>query len=185
MDGETIGEGTKRRLPTQYSKLYDLAPVGYCTLDRKGYIQQINLTGASLLEASRERLIGKSFGSVVTHKEPRLFVEHLGRCADQKLRTSTDIALVLASGIQRIVRLITDPVTNPTDNTVSLLTALIDITEEKRFEDDLRLLSDLGEVLVSALDSFQNKKRPPHPPGMGRPPLLRPAERSKIASAAI
>src|SRR6185369_1269194 len=50
------------------------------------------------------------------------------------------------------VRLITDPVTNQIDKTVSLLTALIDITEEKRFEDDLRLLSDLGEVLVSALD---------------------------------
>jgi signal transduction histidine kinase/CheY-like chemotaxis protein len=62
--------------------------------------------------------------------------------------------LVLASGIH-IVRLITDPVTNPTDNTVSLLTALIDITEEKRFEDDLRLLSDLGEVLVSALDYWE------------------------------
>jgi PAS domain S-box-containing protein len=155
MDGETIGEGTKRRLPTRYSKLYDLAPVGYCTLDQKGDIQQINLTGASLLEASRERLIGKSFGSVVTHKEPRLFVEHLRRCADQRLRTSTDITLVLASGIQRIVRLITDPVTNPTDNTVSLLSALIDITEEKRFEDDLRLLSDLGEVLVSALDYWE------------------------------
>jgi ABC-type transporter Mla MlaB component len=32
----------------RYARLYDQAPVGYCTLDRSGIIREINLTGASI-----------------------------------------------------------------------------------------------------------------------------------------
>ena len=41
---------------SRYSELYDFAPVGYCTLDPKGNIQEINLTGAALLGTQREML---------------------------------------------------------------------------------------------------------------------------------
>jgi PAS domain-containing protein len=40
----------------KYSDLYDLAPVGYATLDRKGDIQEINLTGAALV-GGKERAL--------------------------------------------------------------------------------------------------------------------------------
>lgn len=41
-----------------YARLYDRAPVGYCTLDRSGIIREINLTGASMLGNERGRLTG-------------------------------------------------------------------------------------------------------------------------------
>ena len=50
----------------RYSDLYNFAPVGYCTLDPEGYIQEINLTASVMLETPRELLIGKSFRTNIT-----------------------------------------------------------------------------------------------------------------------
>jgi hypothetical protein len=33
----------------KYTHLYDIAPIGYATLNRKGAVQEINLSGALLL----------------------------------------------------------------------------------------------------------------------------------------
>src|SRR5262245_43377865 len=46
---------------SQYVDLYDFAPVGYCTINLKGYIQEINLTAAALFEKPRKHLIGTPF----------------------------------------------------------------------------------------------------------------------------
>lgn len=145
---------SQRRLEesnARYLALFDFAPVGYCTLDREGYIREINLTGASLLEIQRDQLIGKSLGSVIGRANYNRFRSHMKQCVAEDARVTVDLTLS-SMGIQRIVRFITDPVPNPNGPTVTYRTALIDITEEKRFEDELLLLSNLGAVLVSALD---------------------------------
>jgi PAS domain S-box-containing protein len=55
---------TRNRLENlleNYTDLYDFAPVGYFTLTATGVIQQVNLTGASLVGVERSRLAGRSF----------------------------------------------------------------------------------------------------------------------------
>ena len=43
----------------RYFDLYDLAPVGYCTLSEKGLILEANLTAATILGVARGVLVNK------------------------------------------------------------------------------------------------------------------------------
>ncbi len=45
----------------EYTDLYDFAPVGYFTLDHKGIIQRVNITGAKMLGLERARLVKMRF----------------------------------------------------------------------------------------------------------------------------
>jgi nitrogen fixation/metabolism regulation signal transduction histidine kinase len=50
---------------TRYFELYDLAPVGYCTVSEMGLILEANLTAATLLDVSRSKLIKQPFGRII------------------------------------------------------------------------------------------------------------------------
>jgi len=49
-----------------YTDLYDFAPSGYFTLGATGAILQANLTGATLVGIERSRLVGQSFGQLIS-----------------------------------------------------------------------------------------------------------------------
>jgi len=50
---------------TRYYELFDLAPVGYCTLSRKGVIEEVNLAAISYLGEPREEFVGKEFSQYI------------------------------------------------------------------------------------------------------------------------
>jgi len=54
----------------RFVELYDFAPVGYVTLDYKGTIRAVNITGAALLGEDRSALIGRPFKFFVANSQP-------------------------------------------------------------------------------------------------------------------
>lgn len=60
----------------RYFDLYDLAPVGYCTLSEKGLILEANLTAAKLLEVDRSALAGKPFSRFILREDQDLHYLH-------------------------------------------------------------------------------------------------------------
>jgi PAS domain S-box-containing protein len=63
----------------RYTDLYDFAPVGYLTLDEQGQIQEVNLTGATLLGTGRSLLINRRLQSFVTPASRPIFLAFLKR----------------------------------------------------------------------------------------------------------
>lgn len=55
----------------RYFDLYDLAPVGYCTVSEKGLVTEVNLSTATLLGLTRARLVNQRFSSFIapTHQD--------------------------------------------------------------------------------------------------------------------
>jgi two-component system cell cycle sensor histidine kinase/response regulator CckA len=57
----------------RYFDLYDLAPVGYCTLSVEGLVREANLTAANLLGPARSALVGQPVAGFVFEKDADMF----------------------------------------------------------------------------------------------------------------
>ncbi len=58
---------------SRYFDLYDLAPVGYCTIDERGLILEVNLTAATLTGVARAVLVGRPFSSFVLGEDQDVY----------------------------------------------------------------------------------------------------------------
>ena len=63
-----------------YFDLYELAPVGYCTLNRKGKILDVNLITGQLLGVSRSAIKGKLINRFLFTEDLPIFHLHRHRC---------------------------------------------------------------------------------------------------------
>jgi two-component system nitrate/nitrite sensor histidine kinase NarX/two-component system sensor histidine kinase UhpB len=61
----------------RYTALYDLAPIGYFSLDRDGAMTQLNLTGARLLQQTRASLLGRQLADFVAIDSRQRFIDFL------------------------------------------------------------------------------------------------------------
>ena len=80
-------------LLSQYTDLYDFAPVGYFTLSRDGAIHQVNLAGASLMGMDRGALIKRRFGVFVSAQSRTTFNAFLEKVFGGQQKEFCEIAL--------------------------------------------------------------------------------------------
>jgi two-component system, NarL family, sensor histidine kinase DegS len=78
----------------KYSDLYDLAPVGYFSLDEQGKIMEVNLTGAGYLGKGRAQLIGRRFQLFVAPSSRPAFLVFQNRIFMGHELQSCEIALL-------------------------------------------------------------------------------------------
>jgi PAS domain S-box-containing protein len=136
----------------RYSDLYDFAPVGYCTLDARGRIQDINLTGASLLRTPKERLVDSPLSSFVWKEDRSTFRTHLRNCDLGNGRAAAEVRLTVEGRGTLVAQLVSVPLRDAGGRVAGYRTAIVDITTLTQFEDRLRFLADLGDRLASTLD---------------------------------
>ncbi len=60
----------------RYFDLYDLAPVGYCTLSEKGLILEANLTAATLLGVARGALVKQPISRFILKEDQDIYYLH-------------------------------------------------------------------------------------------------------------
>jgi PAS domain S-box-containing protein len=60
----------------RYFDLYDLAPVGYCTISEKGLIKEANLTAATLLGVTRDALVRQPFTKFIIKEDEDIYYRY-------------------------------------------------------------------------------------------------------------
>jgi len=121
----------------RYFNLYDLAPVGYCSISDSGLILETNNTIAKMLGVTREALIKKPL-SLLIHKEDqniyRLLIKSLyetGNPQEYELR-------MVKKDETALWALMSTTIVQDTDGAPMCLVALTDITNTKNTEDALK-----------------------------------------------
>jgi len=134
----------------KYSDPYDFAPVGYFTLDRSGTINSVNLRGASLVGVARPRLLGQRFVQLVTDEYRQIFTDFIGWVYINRDKTVCEVTLVNKDNKQVVVLL--EAMAAISGQECGLV--VIDISERKRLENDLR---GYAHRLVVLEEELRNK----------------------------
>jgi PAS domain S-box-containing protein len=122
----------------RYVDLYDLAPLGYLTMDQDAFLQEINLAGAELLGVHRDELIGYSFLEYVFPQERESFQEHVRRCACDSQEGVWEATLRTKDGRTLAVFVRGISVDSPEPDEAWCKMAIIDISARRKAEEILR-----------------------------------------------
>ncbi len=114
----------------KYSDLYEFAPVGYFTLTVEGTIHQVNLTGASLVGIERARLVGRTFGSLLSAELRPVFNSFLEQVFAGQAKQERDFDFLRSGKSPRIVNLKAQRSASGKDCRV----VMVDITEQTQAE---------------------------------------------------
>lgn len=120
---------------SNYTALYDFAPVGYFTMDADKIIRAVNLRGASLLGIDRSKLIGLRFENFVAKNFRHFFVRFFEKALFSRCKESCEMALLKEMG-ELYVQI--EAVADASGG--GCLVAVIDISERRQLEEKLEIL---------------------------------------------
>ena len=115
----------------RYADLYDFAPIGYLSIDSRGNIVDTNLVGAALLGHPRSFVLRLPLATlIVPEDQPVLRAFLIGTRERDAVASHTELRVRRDPG--RIVRFVASPL--GIGAPIRLLTAMFDVTEERRLE---------------------------------------------------
>lgn len=135
----------------RYNELYDFAPVGYLTLDGNGRIVEANLTAATMLAIERGRLIGREFHRFVARDSRDALHLHQIAVSDHEQKVTSELQLRCNGHQPRTVLMESVRFVDLVAGKSLCQSVLIDITERKRLEDDLRQADRLKDEFLATL----------------------------------
>jgi len=147
----------------RYFKLYDLAPVGYCTLNKAGLILECNLSATVLLGVNRDMLLKQPFSCFIINADQDIFYHHCQKLAQTEDPQTCELRLQRQDGSQFWAQITETAIPDDIDGELIYRIVLTDITEHKQFEERLHesearsaaLIKDSAERLEFALSNSE------------------------------
>jgi PAS domain S-box-containing protein len=127
---EEIAESATEKFTT----LYDFAPVGYFTLNSNCLINELNLSGAIMLQKDRSVLVNNNFRQFITHDTIPLFDDFFRKIFETKSKQVCEVRLNLYGDYTILVHI--EGVVSNSDN--QALITLTDITQHELVEKKLQ-----------------------------------------------
>jgi two-component system cell cycle sensor histidine kinase/response regulator CckA len=124
----------------KYFDLYDLAPIGYLTVNEEGLIQEVNLTAADLLGVERRYLIKRAFSQFIALDFQDVFYLHRKRVFETRTRQSCELKLLKRGGTSFHVQVESVASQDAEGRLNQLRTSISDITELKQGEEERKQL---------------------------------------------
>ena len=138
----------------RYFDLYDLAPVGYCTISEKGLILEANLTAAGLLFATRDELVMKPITRFIVSEDEDIFYLHRKKLFDTSMPQECELRMLKKDG-SIFWALLESVLARDADGSPVCRVVMSDITARKEAEEALlrseahfKLLSETAEQLI-------------------------------------
>jgi diguanylate cyclase (GGDEF)-like protein/PAS domain S-box-containing protein len=192
------------RSRARYFELYDLAPVGYLTLNEAGQIEEANLAAATLLGQTRNALVGQPLSRFI-HREDEHIYFGLGRRLESTLQSQRcELRLANSSDLETWVLMETCLAPESPADRQRRRSILLDITARKRGEQALldaqarlRLVTEIAGLTFWEWDPKTDRLSVPSdrtltsPPDAGSTPtrldtwaqMLHPDDRPRLLAA--
>ncbi|HEY5998052.1 MAG TPA: sigma-54-dependent Fis family transcriptional regulator [bacterium] len=134
----------------RYFDLYDLAPVGYLTLDELGSILEANLTAAALLGIERGRLLAQPLARHVATEDQEVWRRQAGRILESGDLVAWEMRLTRGDGGAFWARLEAIAGPDPATGQRICRLALSDIAEHRRLGEALQESEERYRVIVES-----------------------------------
>jgi PAS domain S-box-containing protein len=136
---------------SRYVDLYENAPACYLTFDEKGLVSDLNLTAAHFLGIDRAFLLKKPFSALIAPESQDLFYLHRRNVLRSAGLQTCELMLKRhKEGKEQFFHARLESIATQADGIKTVRTILIDITERKRMEQELR---DGQRLLQDIIDS--------------------------------
>lgn len=140
-----------QKLAAHYIDLFDLAPMGYFTLNETGLVMEANLTAETLLGAARGDLARQPLTRFILPEDQDIFYRHYKNLFDTNTPQTCELRMLHSDGTPFWVQL---DATATKGAQAAYLAVFIDITERKQLEDAQSFLLQCG--FADSGDSFFN-----------------------------
>ncbi len=130
----------------KYFKLYDLAPVGYCTLSEKGLIIESNLKACELFGVNRTYLKKQMFSSFIFKDNQDIYYQAVKNLSQTGNSQTCELRIISKNGTTLWV-LLDISYTQNTDDAILYLVVVSDITERKQAEIEKEERERLANIL--------------------------------------
>jgi PAS domain S-box-containing protein len=137
---------------SRYADLFDFAPVGYCSLDEKGGLREVNLTAAGMLGIDRTSLRSQDLMELLSEPARERVLEHLSECFAEGRSPITEVPLRTTAHGPLVVQMASAPMFGIGGRVVATRTTLTDISELKHSERIQHFTSEASEALSSSLE---------------------------------
>jgi len=167
----------------RYFNLFELAPVGYCTISAGGLIDKINLTAASLLGISRSALITRPLILFIAKEDRDIYYKHQKQLEETAEPQAYELRMLKEDGTLWWARLEAAAEQDEGGSSACRLT-LSDITKRKKVADKLNAsyakehklrqhLEDEAKNRIRFIDELAHELKGPLTPILNSSGMLR------------
>lgn len=122
----------------RYFELFDLAPVGYLTLDGKGIILEANFAASEMFAVGRSFLKNTPVSVLVSSGHKEIFFRHLETVLNSGNKSECELQMRKKDGSIFHVQMTSSCFKSPLDPLAKVFSTIVDITGRKKIEADLR-----------------------------------------------